>query len=110
MPVPMFSTSVTRDGATTILQLSGELDIATVPELRGVAYAELDNADCTALVLDLEELTFLDSTGIGCWVQVRTHALAADKRVTIRAVPESVRRVLQISGLLPLFVESAEAD
>lgn len=109
MPVPMFSTGVTRDADVTILKLSGELDIATVPELRDLAYAELDRPDCTTLVLDLDELAFLDSTGIGCWVQVRTHALAADKRVTIRAVPESVRRVLEISGLLPLFVESSEA-
>lgn len=104
----MFSTGVTRDGAATILTLSGELDIATVPELREVAYGELDRPECTALVLDLADLTFLDSTGIGCWVQVRTHALAADKQVTIRAVPDSVRRVLEISGLLPLFTAPTE--
>ncbi|HEY8300336.1 MAG TPA: STAS domain-containing protein [Jatrophihabitans sp.] len=99
----MFSTDVTRDGDTTVLALAGELDIATVAELRELAYAELDRADCRALVLDLAELTFLDSTGIGCWVQVRTHAASADKQVVIRSVPVGVRRVLEISGLLPLF-------
>ena len=99
----MFSTDVAREGDTTVLALAGELDIATVPELRELAYAELDRADCRALVLDLTDLTFLDSTGIGCWVQIRTHAAAADKQVTIRCVPPGVRRVLEISGLLPLF-------
>jgi anti-sigma B factor antagonist len=103
MPVPMFSTGVTREGAATVVEIAGELDIATVPELKEVAYAELDRPECTALVLDLADLTFLDSTGIGCWVQVRTHALASGKQVTIRAVPAGVRRVLEISGLLPLF-------
>lgn len=99
----MFSTDVTRDGATTVLALAGELDIATVPELRELAYAELDRAECRSVVLDLSELTFLDSTGIGCWVQIRTHAASAGKQVTIRSVPAAVRRVLEISGLLPLF-------
>ncbi len=99
----MFSTDVTRDGDTTTVALAGELDIATVAELRDLAYAELDRPECRALVLDLSELTFLDSTGIGCWVQIRTHAASAEKQVTIRSIPPSVRRVLEISGLLPLF-------
>ena len=100
----MFSTDVTHDGDTTVVALAGELDIATVPELRELAYAELDRAECRAVVLDLTDLTFLDSTGIGCWVQLRTHAAAAEKQVTIRSVPPGVRRVLEISGLLPLFI------
>lgn len=103
MPVATFSTAVTRAGDTTIVNLSGELDIATVPELRPVATEELDRDDCRTLVFDLSELSFLDSTGIGCWVEIRTYATERGKHVRIRNVPPAVRRVLEIGGLLALF-------
>ena len=60
-------------------------------------------------MLDLRELSFLDSTGIGCWVETRTHATALGKRMTIRDVPAAVRRVLEIGGLLALFEEGLSA-
>ncbi len=109
MPVATFSTAVTRSGETTTVQLSGELDIATVPQLRPVATEELDRAECRTLVLDLNELSFLDSTGIGCWVEIRGYAGQRGKQVTIRDVPPSVRRVLEIGGLLALFDPNAGA-
>ena len=105
MPVATFSTAVTRAGDTTIVSLSGDLDIATVPQLGPLAAAELDRDECRSLVLDLRELTFLDSTGIGCWVETRAHATALGKRMTIRNVSPAVRRVLEIGGLLALFEE-----
>ncbi len=111
MPVATFSTAVTRSGDTTIVSLSGDLDIATVPQLGPLAATELDRPECRALVLDLRELSFLDSTGIGCWVETRSHAIALGKRMTIRNSPAAVRRVLEIGGLLTLFEqESAQSD
>jgi len=103
MPVATFSTAVTREGETTVVNLTGELDIATVPELRAVAFAELDEPACRSLVLDLRELTFLDSTGIGSWVEIRQRALAQNQQFSVRSVPPGVRRVLEIGGLLALF-------
>jgi anti-anti-sigma factor len=107
MPVATFSTAVTRAGDTTIVSLSGDLDIATVPQLGPLATAELDRDECRSLVLDLSELSFLDSTGIGCWVETRTHATALGKQMVIRNVPAAVRRVLEIGGLLALFEGAA---
>lgn len=100
-----FSVSVTRDDGATTLNLSGELDVATVPELRQVATAELDRPECQRMVLDLTDLAFLDSTGIGCWVEIRSYAVARDKQLTIRSVPLTVQRILQIGGLYEMFVD-----
>ena len=91
-----------------MLSLSGELDIATVPELRQVATSELDRPECRRVVLVLTELDFLDSTGIGCWVDIRSHALAQDKQLTIRSVPLTVQRILEIGGLYQMFVDGPE--
>ncbi|HEY2299831.1 MAG TPA: anti-sigma factor antagonist [Jatrophihabitans sp.] len=100
-----FSVSVTRDGDATILNLSGELDIASVPELREVATAELDRPECRRIVLDLADLNFLDSTGLGCWVEIRSQAAAQGKALMIRSVPLTVQRILQIGGLFEMFTD-----
>lgn len=105
MPVTEFSVRADREGTTTILHIAGELDIATVPELRSAAYAELDRPGCEILVFDLAELAFLDSTGIGSWVEIRGRALDNGQRVFTRSVPDFVQRVLEIAALTTLFTE-----
>lgn len=101
--VTPFTVRADRVGDTTILHISGELDIATVPELRSKAYAELDRPECATLAFDLSDLAFLDSTGIGSWVEIRGRALDNGQRVVIRAVPAFVARVLEIGALSKLF-------
>jgi anti-sigma B factor antagonist len=108
-PVTPFSVSAEHVGDTTVLHLRGELDLATVPTLRATAFAELERTDCATLAFDLGELAFLDSTGIGSWVEIRGRAIANGQRVVIREVPDFVARVLEIGALTPLFVEDAQS-
>jgi anti-sigma B factor antagonist len=105
--VTPFSVSANREGDTTVLRIVGELDIATVPDLRATAFAELDRPECETLAFDLSDLDFLDSTGIGSWVEIRGRAIANGQRVVIRAVPDFVARVLEIGALTNLFAETA---
>jgi anti-sigma B factor antagonist len=106
--VTPFSVSANREGNTTILRIVGELDIATVPDLRTAAFAELDRPECVTLAFDLSDLDFLDSTGIGSWVEIRGRAVKNGQRVVIRAVPEFVARVLEIGALSKLFAETSD--
>lgn len=85
------------------MSLSGELDLATVPILREAALAELAEAGCATLVLDLDGLTFLDSTGLGCWIELRNRAEEQAKALELEAVPAGARRTVTIAGLAPLF-------
>jgi anti-anti-sigma factor len=101
--VSQFSVRTDREGDTTVLHLAGELDLATVDELRETAYAELDRGECTTLAFDLANLEFLDSTGIGSWIEIRGRAVDNGKRVVIRAAPQFVQRVLEIGALTKLF-------
>lgn len=86
-----------------MVTLDGELDLATVPRLREAALAELDSADCMTLVLELGGLTFLDSTGIGCWIELRNRAEDDGKVLELRSVPPAARRTVTIAGLAALF-------
>lgn len=92
-----------REDGRAIVSLSGDLDLATVPTLRAAAHGELGAADCTALVLDLERLGFVDSTGIGCWIALRNSAEEAGKAFELVAMPPAALRTVRIAGLASLF-------
>lgn len=106
--VTPFSVTANRDGSTTILRLVGELDMATVPQLRTIAFAELDRPECVTLALDVAGLDFLDSTGIGSWVEIRRRAVDGGRRLVVRDVPAYIARILEIGSLTSLFAERAD--
>ena len=85
------------------MSLTGDLDLATVPSLREAAAAELNAADCKILVLDLNGLTFVDSTGLGCWIDLRNQAAAGGKELALENVPVLARRTVTIAGLADVF-------
>ena len=82
--------SVQSSGSgSTVLDLVGELDLASAPDMRQSGLAALDDPGCSTLVLDVEKLTFVDSTGIGSWVELRNHAQQNDQRLALRGVSDN---------------------
>jgi anti-sigma B factor antagonist len=66
----------TRQDGTASLEVRGELDIGTAPQLAEAVDAALDDG-CREVVLDLAGTTFVDSAGLGALV---TAARAVDQR------------------------------
>jgi anti-anti-sigma factor len=87
-----------REGHRT-LQLSGELDIATVPLFE----ASLDRA-CTpetiALTLDLSGMTFIDSTGLAAVVLASKVAERNGYEFALVRGPAAVQRLFELTGLI----------
>jgi anti-sigma B factor antagonist len=92
-----------RDGRRAVVSLAGDLDVATVPALRAAALAALAEPDCDQLVLDLAGLTFIDSTGIGCWIELRNRSEEGGQALVLDSVPPAALRTLRIAGLAGLF-------
>ncbi|MFD5110535.1 STAS domain-containing protein [Streptomyces cinereoruber] len=88
--------------AGPVLELTGELDHHTAPEVRA-ALPGLTPSTGQQLVLDLGGLTFCDSTGITVLIAARNHALAANATVVLAAVPGHLERILRIVGLDQVF-------
>ncbi|MFE7189558.1 STAS domain-containing protein [Kitasatospora sp. NPDC057541] len=91
--------SVTRDprARTTVVRLSGELDMLTasglVPELLGLA----DEND-RELVLDLSGVSFCDSSGANAFLQLNRR-LSKGTRLFLRGVSRQPAKVLRLLGL-----------
>jgi anti-sigma B factor antagonist len=90
-----------RDG-TTLLAAFGEIDVATAPQLRQ-RMVELASASSAPLVIDLEGVDFLDSTGLGVLVSglKRYRTLGSD--VLLVATRPRILKVFEITGLTRVF-------
>jgi anti-anti-sigma factor len=89
---------VARSGEVVHLRLSGEFDLAAVPEFDAeMAAAEADGP--AAIVVDLTALTFMDSSGLRALVTADDRVRAAHRRLAIVPGPPAVRRVFEITQL-----------
>ena len=79
-----------------MLAVFGELDVASTPELE----AELVRAtDKELVVVDLRELEFIDSTGLGVLVKAHDRAREAGRRFALVRGLGQVQRLLGLTGL-----------
>ena len=94
----MLSVRVQRSNGGAVMWLSGELDMATAPELRqAIVAAVADGA--TDLVLDLSEVSFCDSVGLGIIVGGLKRARSQGGDLRLRAVPARLAETLALTGL-----------
>jgi anti-sigma B factor antagonist len=98
-PPPDLTTSVEHDGDTTVLHVAGEVDLINAHEL---ASAVNDAAALGgALVVDLRDVPFMDSTGLRSIIQIRER-LEQEGRPPLRVrIDENgpVARLLDLVGL-----------
>jgi len=109
--MPQFDYPVTIDGDVGVLTASGEVDLAAGPALRA-GLDGLVRGGQQHLIVDLRQVTFLDSVGLGVLV-------AACKRLRDRDPPGSLRlagandrvvKVFELTGLLGIFPMYATVD
>jgi anti-sigma B factor antagonist len=93
---------VRQDGSFTVIEVAGEIDIDTAPQLRDVV-TEVTDAGAGRLVFDLSDVTFVDSIGLGVFVLARKKMLLRQGSVGIVAPTRRVVAIFKISGLDELF-------
>ena len=87
-----------RAGRVHRLTPTGELDIATTPILERAFDAVYHDDDAAMIILDLTQLSFMDSTGIGALLRMNEACEAADRLRIVNGSP-AVVRVLDITGV-----------
>jgi anti-sigma B factor antagonist len=94
--------TTTHGSGATIVVLVGELDIYTVPSFRNV----LDAQEPTPkrLILDLTDVTLLDSSGLGALVSMLNRTRESRGELGLVCPQRHIRRVFEITGLRRAFV------
>jgi anti-anti-sigma factor len=104
----MLKVDETERGPWTVLRITGELDIITSPEVRQRVHDAVAEGR-HALVLDLSEVFFCDSSGVGVLIASRRLIRSCGGRLHIvlpaRGAEEGshVNRVLAALGVRRLF-------
>jgi anti-sigma B factor antagonist len=90
--------SSTDDAGRAVLAVSGAIDLQTRVQLLEAGHHALASSP-PRLVLDLDNVTFIDSTGIGALVELGHDASDSGGGLVLRNPSRRVIRILEISGL-----------
>jgi anti-sigma B factor antagonist len=104
---------VDQRGRYTVLSVRGEVDVYTAPRLRE-RLIELVSQGSHQVVVDLEGVDFLDSTGLGVLVGGLKRLRSHDGDMILVCTQPRILKVFEITGLTKVFaihdsVESATA-
>jgi anti-sigma B factor antagonist len=89
--------AVEQRGEAIVVRLAGELDLYNADDARA-AIGEAAAQNPGRVVVDLSQVTFVDSTGLGVLVEGRTKL--ENRRALLLAAPQmETRRALEVSGL-----------
>ena len=99
---PSFGIDVHDDGPSIVVQLSGEFDSHAT-----AAFDRIMDGVClrrpTAIVLDVADLSFIDSSGLRSLMRAHGAVLGGD-RLQLRSPQPATLRLLDITGLTSQFV------
>ena len=96
--VPMFGVTVTAGEAGPVIVVSGEIDLASAPYLGDALTGAIDTGQ-GPVVVDLAEVTFIDSTGLGALVFAHNRLAREERQLRLRSPSARVMRVVEVSGL-----------
>jgi anti-anti-sigma factor len=108
-PEEPFSIRSERSGTVHRITPRGELDIATVSQLREEFEAVFSNGNAETIVVDLTELAFIDSTGVRTLLEMNAVCKDADRLRIVNGTP-SVVRLFDITGVRPFLPIITSAD
>ena len=88
-------TETAPDGAI-VIHVTGELDLAGVPQLEAATASALESP---AVTIDLTECTFLDSSGVRALTQAARDVPARGGQLAVVTNDPGILRVLEITGI-----------
>jgi anti-sigma B factor antagonist len=95
--------AIERHSHMVIVRLTGEVDVATAPELDR-RLQETAAGGHTHVLIDLSEVEFMDSTGLQSIVRAQYSADSDGRRLTLRPGSPQVQRLFAITGLLDRMI------
>jgi anti-sigma B factor antagonist len=101
---------VRKVGSHSIVDVKGEIDVYTAPKLRE-KLIELVSEGSYDVVVNLEGVDFLDSTGLGVLVGALKRVKAHDGSLSLICSQDKILKIFKITGLTKVFsIHSSEEE
>jgi len=92
------------------LKLFGVLDYLTAPKLREQGKKLIGAAKTAAIQIDCSGVTHSSSVGLALLLAFMRDAKASGKTLSIRHLPEEMRQIAQVSGIVGLLATARRED
>ncbi len=104
-PAGTFSVEVVTSGSVKVIVLRGELDMAATEPVREAVDGA---AGAPGVVLDVSEVTFVDSSMLKELLRAGAELSRYETRLVLAGVPAPVRRLLDLTRTAQLFTEARD--
>ena len=95
------------DGEACLLTVEGEVDVTTAPRLRTELSSRIERG-CTHVIIDLEKVGFIDSSGLGVLVGALRRAREKNGDLRIVCTKDVILNLFRITGLDKAFTIFAD--
>lgn len=95
--------SIRRVDKATIIEVSGDIDLSSSPEVRKVLLREVGDHRKTRVVLNLSGVGYMDSSGVASLVESLKASRDIGSRFILVGLSGPAREVLQLSRLMKVF-------
>ncbi|WP_020129269.1 STAS domain-containing protein [Streptomyces sp. 303MFCol5.2] len=109
MALPQLNVYRHERGTRALITLAGEIDLATAPLVR-TALAECQSDGIRSIDVDLTAVTFCDVSGLNTFLLAYRFATEADRTLRLHHPPQSMTRVIEITGSRFLLHSFPAAD
>ena len=110
-PPPLVQVAAQAESAEITVHVAGEVDMATCPQLRQEIVGQIGRGNIN-LVVDLGDVDFIDSTGLGVLIGGLKRARGHGGDLRVSGVDERLEKVFELTGLgeILLVVSSTNPD
>lgn len=102
-------TNLANGQRAVIVEVVGEVDVYTAPRLKD-RLLQLERDGMHSLVVDLAQVGFIDSVGLGVLIGALRRARAGGGTLVLSGPNPRIRRILDITGLSSAFTVVADVD
>jgi len=86
-----------------ILRLQGEVDLTSSPQVRQTLLETVKNKDHSRVVIDLSDVSFMDSSGVATLVEALQAQRKAGGKLVLFGLQDRVRGIFEIARLDSIF-------
>lgn len=105
MELDKFTVGREETDAAYTLRLQGELDLASAPDFRAVT-EPLVQDESKRLVLDMKDLRYIDSTGMGILIAILKLRKDNGGAIEFVGIPAKIKRLFDMTGITKFLNDS----